>query len=1005
VGPLRHVAGLALLALAAGPSAAQTAGAALTGTVRDESATPVAGAVVQARAAATGAVRAATTDERGTYRIELLAPDSWTVVARLADGSISAPRAVRVGLQQTMRQDFTVEREAAERVTVRAESPLVDRKTTGAELRVESAQLDGLPLAGRAFTDLALLDASVRQAAPGNFYGERGSVFVVNGQSGRSNAFLVDGLDNNDQTSGTALNAFFSQQVIQEFVLSTHQYAPEFGRASGGVLNIVTKRGTNQRRWDAFFQGTAADWSAPGSFVEDLPATAGQRATDARFQGGFSLGGPLRQDRAFYFLAYEHQGGDQVQPYTGVDRTGAAGGRLEAPRSDDNLFLRTDFNLGDAHTLMLRLSADDRSDDGVNVAGIVTPEAGFTIDERDWQLAGSLTSIFGPRLIGETRVLAGTSRFDQQARSSLTGVTRPSGIFGGNNLNRQQRDERRFQLVHNLTWQRGPHRFKFGADVTHSITEVGARFNPRGNFLYDYDFPFQLGDCSDVGAFDVILAEQAADAAGVEFDGRVPCSGDANGNQIPDEPANIYSYPLVYALIDGQPRTTLRDTRLALFAQDQWEINPRWLLDYGLRYDVSSYHLPASARVDSVVPNGGAGRDTDNLAPRLGFTYLPANKLVIRGGAGVFYDKLVLAFPAVAAITSGTQVLLSFNQGFAFEWNEQYVDEQGSAGLLADLQELAESFDQLIMRFSTGTRLDTPYSVQFNIGLERPVGAHGALRADLVRVEGRRLPLMKDLNPVSGLVQLGLDCTAENIDPNLEIGLPCHLADPATGSIAAVVSEGRSWYTGLDLNWRWRRDDAWFRASYTWSRAEDLGFDPLKGGIALPPDSTNLRQERGRSDGDRTHRFVLSGELATLANLRLSGVLQLASGLPFDVTTGQDDNLDGILSDRPAGVPRNAGEDASLEAINAVRDHPVLSLAPIQGLDEPSLFQIDVRLARPFALRGGRGDGELFIQVFNLLDRENAGLIEGRAISPNFGHVIGLAGPPRTVELGLRLGG
>ena len=133
-------------------------------------------------------------------------------------------------------------------------------------------------------------------------------------------------------------------------------------------------------------------------------------------------------------------------------------------------------------------------------------------------------------------------------------------------------------------------------------------------------------------------------------------------------------------------------------------------------------------------------------------------------------------------------------------------------------------------------------------------------------------------------------------------------------------------------------------------------------------------------------------------------MIQFATGIPFNVTTGQDDNLDGILTDRPAGVKRNEGEHSSLEAINAVRDQDVIDLEPIRSLDEENFFQIDLRLFRPFLFDEGKGKGEVFLQVFNLLDRENVGLVEGRAISPSFGRVIGLAGPPRIVEIGLKFG-
>jgi len=1018
--PTSHWAlvGLCLLLIWPGSLLAQSTTSSLTGEVRTAEGLPVAGAVVQARAEATGTSRTAISREDGRYRLNSLPPGSWTVVARLEDGRVSQSRSVRLRLQQTVQPDFTVGAGLTEQVTVTAERPLIDRRETAGTLRVDAGQVETLPMAGRVFTDLALLDSSVRPAAPGNFFGERGSVFVVNGQSGRSNSFLVDGLDNNDQTSGTTLNSFYSQQVIQEFVLLTHQYLPEFGRASGGVLNIVTRRGSNEPTWEAFAQGSSSDWNDSGAFVDSLPATWTAEDAVNRYQTGFTLGGPFKKDRAFYFLAYEHQENDDLVPYTGYERGEvgnldvSGGGRYLAPSRDDNFFFRTDFNLGLNKTLMLRLSADDRETGGVNVGGVNTPESGFRIEERDFALAATLTSVISPGLINEVRFLAAHSAFDQLANSGRPGVARPSGIFGGNNLFQQNRTEARFQLVENVTWHKADHTVKFGLDISRSRTAIAARFNPLGNFIYNYDFAFEPGDCGDLAGW---MVRDADDVTAIPCPGVVGSDDDGDGDV--DETGNILSYPLIYTYIFGDPDATLSDTKYGLFIQDHWNVGPRFLIDYGLRWDLSTYTLPRSSGVTSVIPNGGADRDTDNFAPRLGFSFTPRpeGKLLFRGGGGLFYDKLVLGFPAVASITSGTEIWLAFPQGFTWEFNEDTVERDGIDAVRATLEDLRPFLEPLIMRFSTGTRLDTPYTVQFNIGMDKGIGQHGALRANIVRSRGYHLPLMRDLNPISGLIPVGVSCNAENIDPEIAPyeGLPCHLGDTTTGSIAAIVSEGRSWYTGVDLSWRWQRESSWFSSSYTWSRAEDMGFDPLKGGISLPPDASDRSGERGRADGDRRHRFVMSGDSALpWMGMRASGVLQISSGIPFNVTTGIDGNVDGILSDRPEGVPRNSGENSSLGAINAERAifneeinfNPEWLLDPVTSLREPSFIQVDLRLYKPFLFADGRGKGQFFFQIFNLLNRENVGLIEGRVTSRNFGQPITLAGPPRTIEIGFRVG-
>ncbi|HKQ96662.1 MAG TPA: TonB-dependent receptor, partial [Candidatus Polarisedimenticolia bacterium] len=477
---------------------AQSTTGSITGLVQAPDGAPLPGAVVEARSDETGAVRGAMTDASGRYRFDLLTLGTWTLQAHVGDGSPGAPLKVMVTLQSTATADLVAGGTLTETVTVTAAAPLVDRERTGGELSIDRSIVEDIPIAGRQVTDLALLDASVRQAPPADLFGERGTVFVINGQSGRGNSFLVDGLDNNDLTSNTTLNQSFSPLVIREFKVLTHQFAPEFGRAAGGVLNIVTRQGTNKPELGFFAQGILPGLSQEGEFVAGLPDTEGDGDVTGRFDTGIGLGGPIRKDKAFWFLAYEHQESDDVVTWTGVGRDGVAGGFLQAPRGDDNLFLRGDFNLTDGHTLMVRLSADDRSTDMLRVAGRATPEAGFTLDEKDTQFAATLTSVLSPTLLNEARLLVGSSAFDQGANSGRPGVDRPSGVFGGNNLYSQERDENRFQVVDNVSWQKGPHALKFGADVIRSRTTIDTAFNPNGSFSYNTDLPFTVGDCLDL---------------------------------------------------------------------------------------------------------------------------------------------------------------------------------------------------------------------------------------------------------------------------------------------------------------------------------------------------------------------------------------------------------------------------------------------------------------------------------------------------------------------------
>ena len=209
------------------------------------------------------------------------------------------------------------------------------------------------------------------------------------------------------------------------------------------------------------------------------------------------------------------------------------------------------------------------------------------------------------------------------------------------------------------------------------------------------------------------------------------------------------------------------------------------------------------------------------------------------------------------------------------------------------------------------------------------------------------------------------------------------------------------WYDGLDLKWQLQKSSSWFQAAYTLSKSEDLGSDPMKNGITLPWNSDDIASERGRADNDRRHRAVVSGDAPLpVFGLRLSGVAQYSTGLPYNVVIGTDENLDGFQNERPEGIGRNAGKDASLEAINAIRVEE--DLDPIESLSEPDFFQVDLRLYWPIASQGA--GGQVYLQVFNVFNTTNVGLIEGRVVSEDFGQAITLAGPPRTLEMGFQMG-
>lgn len=994
-------AAVAIALALAPPAAAQSVSSSIHGRVTDGSGRGIASALVQAVERGTGIVRTVETGPDGAYQILLLRPGTYDVSVDVAGFVRGAVTGVELRLQAAATVDFRLRMAIEERVEVTAEPPLVDPSTLALGTRIDEKTLESLPLNGRAYTDLAMLDSSVRPSAPGIFFGERGAILTMNGAGARSNAFLVDGSDNNDFVLGARNQATYSPQVIQEFQLLTDSYSAEFGRASGGVLNIITRSGSNRFGGSAFYQFTGEGLNGTSPFVSEAPFQDGDHTGLNRQQFGLAVSGPMVRDHAFYLASYEGTRQEDIVGYTGITRDGVAGGTFLTPNVGDSFFLRTDFQADSANSLTARFSYNNSTVDGVNVIGRYTPESGHSISEQDFQAAFSLKTVLNPAFFNEARMLYSDGASLQTANSTRPGVERPGGIFGGNDLNERDQGERHLEFVDNVTLVSGDHALKFGVDLSVVEARIATRFGPNGVFQYTTDTAFEPGD-SGFGTKAECIPGDPPDCsrAGIGVPGV-----DDDGDGVVDEAAAFGTYAQIFRVLEGQPEVTVDDGVMALFIQDDWRARPDLNLSFGLRYDLETFELDESYAIDSFIPNGGAARDMNNLAPRFGFTYTPTadRKLVLRGGAGVFYDKVVLGFPAISAITSGQRLLLGFFQALGIPFTEDTVEEYGLDLVMQEGGMLDIRADSLAVRFSTGDTLDTPYTTQWNLGFDRAVGDGRVFGMNYVHSRGYHVPLFRDLNPVIGE------------DPGID-GLPLHL-DTTVGSIVAIETMGNTWYDALQFRFQDAHGALRYLMSYTYSKSMDESSDPLRGGISLPPDSSNVSGERARSDNDQRHRLVLSASWDTpWWALKVSPLLTYASGAPFNVTLGVDANIcppagtpgrydnciaDGFTQERPDGVPRNSGADTSRTAIDAARAD--LGLAPYDGsLEEPDFLQVDLRVSRLFGT--GQRSLETFLQVFNLFDRENVGMVDGVLTSPTFGQPLTLAGPPRIVELGLRFG-
>ncbi|HEX6738502.1 MAG TPA: TonB-dependent receptor, partial [Vicinamibacteria bacterium] len=301
---------LMVLLLIPGKLAAQArlTGADLSGTVRDESGAVLPGAAVTVTNLATNLSRSDTTDTRGVYRAAALPPGSYRVGVSLAGFAPAARGELVLALGQAAEVDFTLKVAGSrEEVTVEAAAALVESGHTTVSSVVGAAQIEGLPINLRNFLSFSIITPGVTNDRTPQQGASATSGLSFGGQRARSNNIMVDGLDNNDPIVG-AVRATFSQEAIREFQVLTNSYSAEFGKASGGVVNIVTKSGTNDFHGNAFGYFRDESLNSKDHFEKvDVFGNAVNRdkAPFSQYQWGATLGGPLVRDRTFFFLSFE----------------------------------------------------------------------------------------------------------------------------------------------------------------------------------------------------------------------------------------------------------------------------------------------------------------------------------------------------------------------------------------------------------------------------------------------------------------------------------------------------------------------------------------------------------------------------------------------------------------------------------------------------------------------------------------------------------------------------
>ena len=636
--PVRPFVTLFVLAMLAAPALAQEQRGSIEGVVRDASGAVLPGATVEAKAP-TGVVLSSTTDEVGVYRFPSLAPGEYDVTASLSGFVGETVQAVRVSLGQIKKVDFGLKvGGVTETVQVTAASPLIDVRQTARQTNIRNEQIELLPK-GRDFTTL------VTQAPGANNESKLGGL-SIDGASAGENRYIIDGIettDIQDGTSGMNLIADF----VEEVQVKSSGYTAEYGGATGGVVNVLTKSGTNEFRGTVGFQfqGSAIAGARRPTLRQSLtnPANVAEyvdypKDDETRIEPAFSIGGPVRQNRAWFFAAYQPSLTSIDRAVNASSAVNPAAGTFDEDQKDTTHYATANVNSQISNGLRGRFSYNNswRKLDGLLPALAGTEPEGTNYSKStiypNWSIGGNLDWVTSPRLFFGIK---GGYRFSDLYDENIAEI--PRLIFStGNNLGFPEvpaslRRSSGFQNIpdNGKVTRDQQTRLYLQADGTLYGNAAGAH---QVKFGFQYD---RLGN-------NVLSALEVKNLIRLRWDTRLVSSdptsrGQYGYYQIRSNGVN----PKMGFITEGNIHMNV----FGLFVQDAWTINNKLTLNLGIRTEQEK--VPTYSTGADIPQFGVEFPFSQKVAPRLGFAYdvNGDGRWKVFGSWGVFYDIFKLELP------------------------------------------------------------------------------------------------------------------------------------------------------------------------------------------------------------------------------------------------------------------------------------------------------------------------------------------------------------------------
>jgi hypothetical protein len=824
--------------------------AALSGRLTDRSGALVTNAALTATNLETNQKRTAKTDYDGRFRFPYLQVGAYKLLVE-AQGFVPISKALTLTVGQAIDLALQLEVEGmSEHVTVNAEVPILETVRTQLTETVQPAEIDRLPLNGRNYLDLAMLVPGVSPTNTGSNqrFAETSAVpgqgISVAGQRNLANSFIVDGVSANDDAADLT-GTYFSQEVIREFQVVTSGGIAEFGRASGGVVNIITRSGTND--WRGNFYGFARnqrlDARNPLAPKKDLLTQA---------QYGATIAGPVQHDRTFLFSNFEQTRRNYSTVITiapsavssinrRLDAVGYRGPGIETgtvPANFDttNAFARLDHQINgrnqlNAHYSLYHITAVNSR----TVGGLNAVSRGSALNDTDQTAQVSNVTTVSSRTLNEARFQFTHSRLGAPINDSIGPAVSISGVanFGTATVSPLARDIDLFEVVDNVSTQRGMHSLKGGVDFLYNRVDIifpGAvqgvyNFTSLNNFLSGSYLNFQQ-------AFGVASQFQS-------------------------------------------------NPNIGLFLQDEWRPRSDLTVNAGLRYDAQ--FLPRPIKTDS-----------NNFAPRLGVAYSPGDrKTVIRAGFGIYFDRIPLRATSNALQRDGSKYIVV-----------QLSPTQAGAPVFPSVlnaQPTNLPTKPNITRIDPN--IESSYSEQANFQIERELPGQASISIGYLHLRGLHLILSRNVNVPRAPASAGLPNLARP-DPNWgNISRYESSGDSYyNGMLVSFNKRARRW-ASLRISYTLSKaiDDA---GNFFFSTPQD-NFNLRDDRGLADNDQRHRLVVSGSIEAPRTIRS--SGWKHVLRGFELSYIFTCASRLPFNIVTGSDRNFDTNNNDRPVGVARNAG--------------------------------------------------------------------------------------------------